>query len=498
MEIFLNVFSLSHLLVIVIGVFFGAILGALPGVGTILALTLALPFTFALEPSTAIALLLAIYAASIYGGSISAVLINAPGTPQSAATCLDGYPLSQQGKAHIALGWVTSASAFGGLVSVVLLVLLAPQLAKISKSFGPVEIFALLIFALVCVSVASRESSMKGLIAVLAGLFLAMIGIDPMTGDMRYTFGFFELSAGVQFIPVLVGLFAISEVLVLVSERAKQTQQHQTGRLAIFVPSPSDWLRHLKTLLKSAGIGSFFGLLPGPGALISSFVAYSEAKRSSPEPEKFGHGAEEGLIASESANNAVTGGAMIPTLSLGIPGDAATAVMLTALMIHGVAPGPQLFEQNSVLVWNIMGSLAVVNLVMLVIGLLCIPAFSSILRVPKSFLVPTILLLSVAGTFALRQSYFDLMTMLVAGTVGYLLRKAEFPLAPIVIGLILGARLELSLRQGLILTNDSLIAFLYSPIALCLLLAAAALITREMLRAILTLRNRGRPCPGNS
>lgn len=481
---FVSIATPYTIVIMIIGTVMGIIIGALPGLGTILALSIALPFTFAMEPISAIALLLAVYASSIYGGSISAVLLNAPGTPQSAATCLDGFPMAQQGKAGEALGWVTAASALGGLLSVAILVVAAPQLAKVSRAFGPIEIFALLVFALTCISWVSDGSFAKGILAALFGLFLGVIGVDPMSGDPRFQFDIFQLSAGISLIPVLVGLFALSEALMIVGGGGLGDSGNRYGRIRIKLPSWSSWKPRLRTLITSSAIGSFFGILPGPGAVMGSFVAYSEAKRTSPRQDNFGKGEPEGLVAAESSNNAVTGGALVPTLALGIPGDAATAIMLTALMIHGVIPGPRMFELNAELVYGIFAALMVVNILMFVLGLAMSNLLVRILNIPQTLLAPMIVLFSVAGTYSLRSSFFDLILLLIFGVVGYLMRRAKFPVAPVVIGLVLGPRLELALRQGLLLTDGDFFAFFSHPIAAGFLTITTLVVATTVCRGI--------------
>jgi len=354
MEYLAPAFSLlatpATLIAVLIGTVVGIVVGALPGLGTVVALTVCLPFTFSMGQAPSIALLLAVYCSSVYGGSISAILINTPGTPQSAATCLDGYPMAVRGEADLALGWATAASVFGGLFSLVVLVLAAPQLAAVALQFGPIETFALLVFSLTCIAWVSRESVVKGLLAGTIGLFLAAVGPDPMSGDIRFDFGIFQLSAGLQLIPVLVGLFALAEVFVRAAEPAPEGEA-VVARVGFRLPPLRAWRPYLKTLLRSSGIGSFIGVLPGTGAAVAAFISYAEAKRSSPRGAAFGTGEPEGVIASEAANNAVTGGALVPTLALGIPGDAATAVMMGTLLLQGITPGVRLFVDNPDLVY---------------------------------------------------------------------------------------------------------------------------------------------------
>jgi len=444
----------------------GIIIGAMPGLGSVLAITLALPLTFVLTPQAGITLLLGLYCGSVYGGSISAILINTPGTPQSAATLFDGYPMMKKGKGGLALGWATTASFIGGTLSTVVLIVAAPLLARIGLKFGPIEYFALGLFALTCVVSVSQDDLLRGGAACLMGLIAATIGQDPLTGDVRLDFQSFELAAGIGLVPFLVGLFALSEVFWRVAERhATVTDMPPSGFEA---PSLGELARRWKVLFKSSMIGTWVGILPGIGATAASMVSYAEAARSSPNRAKFGTGEPDGIIASEAANNAVTSGALVPTLSLGIPGDPITAVMLGALVIQGITPGPRLFIQNGDLVTFIFVALFFVNIAMYVLGALLCPVFSRILRTPEPLLLSAVVVLIAIGTFTVNNNPFDLVVALGAGIAGFLLRLARFPLAPIVIGFVLGPMIEQSFRQGMVIKDGNFLGFFGEPIALAL------------------------------
>lgn len=458
----------------------GIVIGALPGLGSVLAITLALPLTFVLGAEASIILLLGLYCGSVYGGSLSAIVINTPGTPQSAATLFDGHPMMKRGEGGLALGWATTASTIGGLISAVALVAAAPLLARFGLKFGPVEYFALGLFALTCIVSVSREDLLKGALACLIGLIAATIGQDPLTGDLRLDFSSFELSAGIGLVPFLVGLFALSEVLWRVSERAAAPPA--IGETGFRLPPLREVFARKTVLLKSAMIGTWIGALPGVGATAASMVSYAEARRTSPNRDRFGTGEPDGLIASETANNAVTSGALVPTLSLGVPGDPITAVMLGALVIQGVTPGPRLFDESPDLVAFIFIGLFFVNIAMFCLAALICPIFSRILRMPEALLLSMVVVLIAVGAFTTSYNRFDLLVVLLAGLAGFFLRLAAFPLAPIVIGFVLGGTIEQSLRQGLILHDGNALAFFGRPIALTLFVLTAVFLILPFLR----------------
>ncbi|SNT73639.1 tripartite tricarboxylate transporter permease [Paracoccus seriniphilus] len=455
--------DLTTLAIMFLATFLGMIVGALPGLGTVTALAIVLPFTFVLGPTQAIGMLTAIYVSSVYGGSIPAILINVPGTPQSAATVLDGYPMAQSGKAAEALGWVTVSSAIGGVFSMVVLMFLAPQLAQVAVKFGSIETFALIVFSLTTIAWVSAGNPLKGLLAGLIGIVLSTVGIDALSGAERFTFGNFELSAGLHVVPILIGLFALSEVFAA----AAQPVAGVTGKVisAGFKVAPwREWKAVRKTMLRSSLIGTFLGILPGVGATAASLIGYAQARSSARTPETFGKGNPEGIVASEAANNAVTGGALVPTLALGIPGDAATAVMLGALVVHGITPGVNLFQGSPDLVNFVFVALLVANVMMLIVGALAAQMFSRVLKLPHALIMGGVLALALAGSYVTRFSMIDLWVTLLAGVLGLLLRFAHVPLAPIVIGFILGQPFEESLRKGLIITDMQPLRFLASPI----------------------------------
>ncbi|MGK7659788.1 MULTISPECIES: tripartite tricarboxylate transporter permease [unclassified Marinovum] len=467
---------------IVIGTVVGVVVGVLPGLGSVIGLTMVLPFTFSMPQIPSIALMLGVYCGSVYGGSITAIILNTPGTPQAAATALEGYPMARRGDADLALGWVTTASTLGGLFSVLVFILAGPWLARLSLQFTPIEYFALGIFAMTCIAGVSSGQMTKGLVSGGIGLMLATIGVDPVTGDMRYTFGSFQLSAGIALIPVIVGVFAYSEMFLRVLDLNADKPAMDEMRVGFRLPPLGQWRMRLGMLLRGSMIGSFVGALPGTGAATAAFIAYSEARRTSKRQANFGKGEPDGLVACEASNNAVTGSALVPTLALGIPGDPVTAVMLGALVIQGIVPGPQLFANNLDLVYAIFLCLILVNLVMFATGALGAQLFTRILRIPEPILIGLILIISTVGAYGVNGSTFDIWVAFVAGVAGAVLRCLSYPLAPIVIGMVLGPTIEMSLRQGLILTDGNILAFLARPIALVLFLLTVAILTWPLIR----------------
>ncbi|MFY9238082.1 MAG: tripartite tricarboxylate transporter permease [Roseovarius sp.] len=473
--------------IMVLATVVGMIVGALPGLGTVTALAMVLPFTFVLDGPQAIGLLLAIYVSSVYGGSIPAVLINVPGTPQSAATTFDGYPMAQQGKAAEALGWVTIASTIGGIFSMIVLVFAAPQLAALAVRFGSIETFALIVFSLTTIAWVSAGNPIKGLFAGVLGIILSMVGVDELSGANRFTFDNFALSAGFHVVPILIGLFALSEVFITAGKGIPKA----TGPIisAGFKVAPfREWWAMKRTVLRSSVLGTFLGVLPGVGATAASLIGYAQAKSGSSNKDNFGKGEPEGIVASEAANNAVTGGALVPTLALGIPGDAATAVMLGALVIHGITPGFQLFNRNPELVSFIFVALLVANIMMLIIGAMMAQVFSRVLKLPHALVMGGVVALSLAGSYVIRFSIMDVWVAVVAGIAGLLLRYTNVPLAPIVIGLILGTPLETNLRQGLIVTQMQPLKFLESPIAVGFFVLTLLVVLWPLIKRVLPRR----------
>ncbi len=464
-----------NLVVLAGGVVIGIVIGAIPGLTVNMAVALAVPFTLTMGLTPSLFMLLGIYGAGIYGGSVSAILINAPGTPASAATSADGYALARQGMAGKALKMAIYASVYGGLFSTLVLVVLAPQIAAFALRFGPAEMAALLLFSLTVVGVLSGGSMAKGLFSGALGLALATIGADPMVAVPRFTFGSFELYDGLAYIPLLIGLFALAEMFTQ-AERSfagSGTMLDLKGDRERNRVTRADWAVSWLAIVRSGFLGVFIGVLPGLGATIATFLGYAEAKRASRRPERFGKGAIEGIAAAESANNAVTGAAMVPLLALSIPGDSVTAILLGAFMIQGVTPGPLIFQTNPDVPYIVYIGLILSNLLIAAIAWFAIRPMMLVLRIPKAVLYPIILMICFAGAYAIRNSVFDVFVMVGAGILGYVLSIFGVPVAPLLIAFILGPPFEEALRQALVGSNGDVGVFFTQPIALFFMVLTA-------------------------
>lgn len=460
---------LGNLFYLVLGVTGGIVIGALPGLTATMGVAILLPFTFGMDAVTGLIMLVGIYIGAIYGGSISAILLNTPGTPASAATCFDGYALVKKGYPTKALSASTIASALGGLISCLALVTISPVLAKFALRFSAPEYFALALFGLTIIASISAENFLKGIIAGMIGLLISCFGMDAITSYPRFTFGVVDLLNGFSVIPVLIGLFAVSEVFnqieTLVGEKEIKTD-------IVMDKNYMNWqeIKHcLPTIIKSGVIGTFIGSIPGAGADIAAFVCYNEAKRSN-KNEKFGKGSLVGISAPESGNNGVTGGALVPLLTLGVPGDAVAAVLLGALIIQGLTPGPLLFEQNPEIVYGLFSSMIIGNILLLFIGLAGIKFYSRIVEIPKTLMIPAILILSTIGSYSMNNSLFDVGVTFVFGIIGYIMSKIKMPSSPIVLAVILGPMLETNLRKAVLMYEGSY-SFLYTrPITVVFLI----------------------------
>lgn len=466
----LKILQPDVLLMVFAGALGGITLGALPGLTATMGVALLVPFTFGLHMDASMGMLLGIYCGAMYGGSISAILVRTPGTPAAAATLLDGYPLGQRGEGSRALSMSLAASFGGGLIGCIIMTFLSPQVSTFALKFSTAEYFALAIFGLSIIISISGQSVIKGIMAGLFGLMLCTIGSDPISGFPRFIFGRMDLYEGPPFIPTLIGLFAVSEIFAGV-EKIATTQKIQE-KVTQILPSMADLKRCLPTIIKGGTIGSFIGSVPGAGGDIAAFVSYGEAKRSSKTPEKFGTGMIEGVAAAESANNGCTGGAMIPLLSLGVPGDSVTAILLGAFIIHGLQPGPLLYKDNIDIVYQVFAAMLVANVAMFIIGAIGVRFFAKIISVDKTILLPVILVLSLVGSYSMRNSFFDIYLTIGFGVVGYLLQRYGFPLSPILLALILGPMAESNLRRTLVISGGDPWIIFTKPIAVVLLILA--------------------------
>ncbi|MDB2407976.1 tripartite tricarboxylate transporter permease [Jannaschia sp.] len=444
------------------GIVIGVIGGAIPGLSATMAVALTLPFTFAMQPITGILLLLGVYKGGIFGGSIPAILIKTPGTPASSATILDGFPMAERGEAGRALGMALWASCTADLVSNLALILFAGWLASFALSFGPPEFFALILFSLTIIAGVSGESLLRGALSALLGLLLATVGLDLVYGTNRFTFGDPNLMGGLNFIAVLIGLFAIPEVIMM----ARNPTAHlgKTRSLGGTKVTFADYRASFKSIIRGSMIGVFLGSIPGIGAAPSAFLSYSEARRRSPNKANFGKGEIEGVAASEAGNNGVAGATLIPLLALGVPGDVITAIIIGAFMVHGLQPGPMMFILNVDIIYGLFIGLIVSSVFLLIVGSVAIRGFRFVAEIPKRILMPAVLVLCVYGVFAVNNNIFDVGVMFAMGWVGYVMLRARIPPAPFLIAFILGPLLEDSFRQSMLMSGSDPTILLRGPI----------------------------------
>ena len=457
--------QVSSLIATAIGVMIGLTVGMIPGMTISTGIIIVLPLTYTLDPNMSIALLLGLYVAGMTGGSFTAILLNIPGTPSASATAIDGFPLKERGEAGRALGIAIVASFVGGIVSFACLYLIAPQLADLALNFRAPDLFALVLFGLTIICSFAAKSLIKGLMSAALGLMIVTIGQDPMMGTARFTFDDVNLLAGIHFLTAMIGLFAIPELVKSICTPAKlmpETQKKIGSFWSVF-PRPADLKRIIRPVLIGSPIGSFMGLLPGAGGPIAAFISYDYAKKSSKHPNEFGKGSIEGIAAPESANNAVTGGALVPMMTLGIPGDPVTAILIGALLVHGLAPGPLLFLERGDFAYGLIFSFFFANIFNLIIALIGVRLLVKLLNTPRAFMMPTIALLCVIGSYALRNSFFDVYVMLGFGVIGLIMRWVDMPVVPLLLALVLGKPLEEHLRVSLTSSQGDYMIFLQSP-----------------------------------
>lgn len=460
----------EYLLFALIGVFLGTLVGVLPGIGPTAGIALLIPVSTGMDPIAALIMMAGIYYGSMYGGSTTAILINTPGEAASVVTAMDGYQMAKQGRAGPALAIAAIGSFVAGTLGVVGLMFLAPPLARFALRFGPPEYFALMLLGLTIVISLAGKSLAKGLIAGVLGLLIAMVGLDPIYGSPRFTFGTLEMMGGINFISVVVGLFAISEVLIGVESRS---QSYVKNKLAGIWPTKEDLQKSTKPILRGSLIGFFLGILPGSSSSVTAFLSYDVEKKVSKYPEKFGTGVIEGVAGPEAANNGATSGGMVPLLTLGIPPSAPLAVLLGAFLVLGVRPGPLMFTDQPELVWTLIASMYIGNLMLLVLNLPLVGMWARLAMIPFPILASSVLVLSFIGTYGVRNNMFDAWMALLFGVLGYLFLKVGLPSVPLVLALILGPMMEAALRQSLTLSRGGLDIFVTRPISLALLVVAA-------------------------
>lgn len=459
------------LAMIAFGTFLGIYIGAIPGLSATMAISLLVSFTYGWSTDTSLAIMVGIYCGVVYGGSRSAILLNIPGAPAAVATALDGYPLAKKGLAGKAIGVTTISSVIGGFIGVILLAILAPLISKIALKFAARDYLLLAFMGLMMVGSLGGKSIAKGFIAAVLGVFLGMIGLDTMTAMSRFTFGNVYLLSGINYIVAMIGLFGVSEVLVQVLDKNLPVVKQKLDKI---VPDFKDVVKHLPLTLRSSVVGTIIGALPGAGGDLAALIAYDQAKRTVKDPEvPFGEGAMEGIVAPEAANNANIGGAFIPMLTLGIPGDSVTAILIGALTIHGLQPGPTLMASTPDLFYYIVGALAISNVFLLIFGLTGVKVFTKLVEIPKAVLLPAIVILSVIGVYAINNNLYDIFWMVAFGVLGYFMKRYDYPVAPTVLGLILASLIEKNFRRAIIVdgTVPGMILHCFtSPISLFLIL----------------------------
>ncbi len=479
----------QNLLIALIGAFIGTIVGLLPGLGPINGVALLLPFAFALglPPESALILLAAVYLGCEYGGRISAILINVPGDAAAIMSTLDGYPLAKQGKAGIALSLSAASSFIGSMVATIGIVLFAPLLAKWAIVFGPAEYFVLMVFALTCLSGLISDQPVKTGVSALIGLGLATVGVDAVTGVYRFTFDSVNLSDGIQFTTIVIGFFSISEILIMLEQTTMGQKALSQGKRTLF--NFKEFMFSLASIIRSSFLGFIVGILPGAGATIASAIAYTSERKLAGKDSKFGEGDLRGIAAPEAANNASACGSFVPMLTLGVPGSGTTAVMLGALTLYNITPGPQLFTEQPTIVWGLIASLFIGNVILLVMNIPLVGFFAKLLTIPNYILIPAIATVSFVGVYAIHSTVFDLVLMVVLGIFGYFLRKMNFPLSALILGFVLGELMESSLRRALSISHGDLSILFNGSITKVLWILAGLMIVLPLFRYFRNRRN---------
>ncbi|PCJ91921.1 MAG: hypothetical protein COA52_08070 [Hyphomicrobiales bacterium] len=488
--------SWENLMFCLVGVSLGTFVGVLPGIGALATISMCLPLTFYLEPMAAMIMLAGIFYGAQYGSSTASILLNLPGSAPAAITCLDGYPMAQKGRAGVALFTTTIASFVGGSFSILLMILFAPALADFAISFSSADYFAIMVLALVAASTLSNGSFIKGVAMVAVGIVLGLVGSDISSGTARYTFGVIEISEGISLVALAMGLFGVAEILMNLSRGGYAKVDASAITMRSLLPTKEDMRAFWPSAARGSVIGALVGMLPGTGPTIATFMAYSAEKRISKNPEKFGTGVIEGITAPEAANNSSVQAAFIPTLTLGIPGDAIMAVMLGGMLIHGITPGPQLINNDPVLFWGIIASFWIGNIFLLVLNIPMIGVWVRLLTVPYHLLYPAMLFFICIGVYSVNNSTFDVLLALIFGIIGFGMMKFDFPAAPLLLGFVLGPLLEENFRRALVLSRGELSVFIDRPVsALFLGLTAFILLAsipqfRRLIARIVGIRRR--------
>jgi putative tricarboxylic transport membrane protein len=471
---FQTAFSLRNLYLCFVGCLWGSMVGVLPGIGPLAGIAILIPATYKLDPTGAIIMLAGIYYGAMYGGSTTSILMNIPGESASVITCLDGYAMTKKGRAGAALFIAAWGSWVGGTLSIVGIMLMAPMLANFAMRFGPPEMFALLMVAFLLLGVLGTGSFIRTMAIVLLGLLIGTVGMDPLTGVLRFTHGIADLYDGIGFVPVAMGVFGFGEILSATEESL--IRDVYRPRFRELLPTREEFCASLAPIFRGSFIGFFIGLLPGSAHVLASFVSYIIEKKVAKKPEEFGTGRIEGVAGPETANNAATGGAMVPFLALGIPTGPAIAVMMIALLLHGIRPGPLMISEQPQLFWGLIASMYIGNIILVALNLPLVGLFVSLLRVPFRILMPIILLICLVGTYSVNLSSFELIVLLCSGVLGYFFRKFQYDLAPFILALILGPIIEEAFRQSLMRSGGSFSIFLESPIALTFLIVSLLLL----------------------
>lgn len=470
-----QILSTHALLMLLLGTGLGIVVGAIPGLTGAMLIALTLPLTFYMTPFNAVVLLVSMYVGAISGGLITATLMRMPGTPAAVMTTFDGYPMARSGRPGRALGLGITASFVGGLIAWVVLLTITQPLSILATRFGPFEYFSLIMMAMVLIASVSEGSLVKGLISGLLGMLISMPGVDPASGMPRLTFDWYVLNGGLQLLPVLIGTFAVSQIIADALDIGKVSQNSKVDSRGVLM-SLADLRRHAVNMIRSSFIGTWIGILPGIGASIGSVVAYTAAKNMSKTPEEFGKGSEEGIIASEAANNATVGGALIPLIAMGIPGSVIDAILIGALTIHSIQPGPTLFLTNADIVWGIIATCLLANIVMWLMMTSAVRYIAKLIYLPRSYVLPVVIVFCVVGSYALNNTMFDIWVMLGFGVIGFLLERAKIPLGPFVIGFVLAPLGEEKLRSGLMMTAGDITPMFTRPFSLAFTLAAVVLL----------------------